>query len=173
MTNYAFDRGGDFPERRIRIMNQQENIEETKMDEQLSRLFATHGWESAPADFTEKLLLRLEQEKESPFSYKPVISKGAWTAIGLIALAILFISLLVLPDSGSAPVVLQKLGGIFSFQFLDEKIFHFSSRILQDFSNSQILLSALAVTVVIGWHYLFLRSRDVGKRNKLPGIQLF
>ncbi len=154
-------------------MNQQENIEETKMDEQLSGLFATYGGENTPADFTKKLMLRLEQEKESPFTYKPVISKGAWIAIGLIAVSILVISLLVLPNSGSAPDVLQKLSGVFSFQFLNEQIFHFSPRLLQSFSNSQILLSILAVIVVIGWHYLFLRSRNVRKRNKLPGIQLF
>ncbi len=173
MANYAFNRGGDFPAKRKQMMNKQENIEETKMDEQLSGLFATYSGEHPPADFTEKLMLRLEQEKESPFSYKPVISKGAWIAIGLTTLAILLASLLVLPNSGSAPVVLQKLGGIFSFQFLNEQIFHFSPRLLQNFSNSQILLSILAVTVVIGWHYLFLRGRGMGKRSKFPGIQLF
>lgn len=148
-------------------MNQQENIEETKMDEKLSGLFTSYGGERAPADFTEKLMLRLEQEKESPFTYKPVISKGAWIAISLITLAILFISLLVLPGSGSAPVALQNLSGIFGFQLFNEQIFHFSPRLLQYFSNSQVLLSSLAVTIVIGWHYLFLRSRGMGKRNKI------
>ncbi len=154
-------------------MNHQKKIEESKMDEQLSGLFTSYGGEKAPADFTEKLMLRLEQEKESTFIYKPVISKVAWMVIGMTVAAILLAAVFLFPASGSTPAVMQKLTGIFSFQFLDGSLFHFENRLLLSLSGSHVLLSVLAITIVIGWQYLFMYGRRTGKRKGISGMLLF
>ncbi len=154
-------------------MKHQENISETEMDKQLDSLFSSVGAEHAPADFTRHLMQRINQEEASGFVYKPVISKVAWMVIGLAVAAILLASVFLFPDAGSTPAVIQKLTGIFSFQFLDSSLFHFENRLLQFLSESHVLLSVLAVTAVMGWQYLFMCSRNTGKRKRISGMMLF
>ncbi len=154
-------------------MKHQDNISETEMDKQLGSLFSSVGTEHAPADFTRHLMQKIEREEASGFVYKPVISKVAWMVIGMIVAAILLAAVFLFPASGYTPAVMQKLTGIFSFQFLDGNLFHFENRLLQFLSGSHVLLSVLAITVVIGWQYLFMYGRSTGKRKGISGMLLF
>ncbi len=154
-------------------MKYQKNISEKEMDKQLDSLFSAVGTEHAPADFTRHLMQKIEREEVSGFVYQPVISKVAWMAIGTTVAAILLVAVFLFPASGSTPAVMQKLTGIFSFQFLDGSLFHFENRLLQFLSGSHVLLSVLAVTVVIGWQYLFMCGRNTGKRKGISGMLFF
>jgi len=154
-------------------MKHQEYISEAEMDKQLDSLFSAVGAENAPADFTQQLMQKIEREEVSVFVYKPVISKVAWMVIGLAAATILLVAVFLFPDTGSTPAVIQKLTGIFSFQFPEGSLFHFENRLLQFLSGSHVLLSVLAVTVVVGWQYLFMHGRDAGKRKGFSGMRLF
>ncbi len=154
-------------------MKHQENISEAEIDKQLTALFTSVGMEHVPADFTRQLMQKIEQEKISEFIYKPVISKAAWIIIGTTVTAILLAAVFLFPDSGSAPAVMQKLSGIFSFQVPKGNFLHSESRLMQLLSESHVLLSVLAVTVVIGWQYLFMYGRNTGKRKGISGIHLF
>ena len=154
-------------------MKHQENIPETMMDEQLAGLFASVGTERAPAGFTQYLMQKIEQEKASGFVYKPVISKAAWVAIGVIIAAVILVSVFAFPDAGSTSSLMQKLTGNFSFPLSGGSLFHVQNRLLQFFSGSNVLLSVLAVAVVLGWHYLFMQSRSIVKQNRFSGMPLF
>jgi len=154
-------------------MKHQEYISEIEMDKQLGSLFSAVGAENAPADFTQQLMQKIEREEASGFVYKPVISKVAWMVIGTTVAAILLAAVFLFPASGSIPALMQKLTGISSFQFLDGSLFHFENHLLQLLSGSHVLLSVLAVTVVIGWQYLFMYGRSTGKRKGISGMLLF
>ena len=151
----------------------QENISETEMDRQLVSLSSSVGMERAPEDFTQHLMQKIEKEETSGFVYKPVISKVAWIVIGIAVAAILPAALFLFPNSVSTPAAMQKLTGIFNFQFLDGNLFHFENRLLQFLSESHVMLSVLAVAVVIGWQYLFMHGRSNGKRKGITGMLLF
>ncbi len=154
-------------------MKHQEYISETEMDKQLGSLFFSVGAKHAPADFTRRVMQKIEREEASEFVYKPVISKVAWMAIGTTVAAILLAAVFLFPDAGTTPAAIQKLTGIFSFQFPDGSYFRFENRLLQFLSGSHVLLSVLAVTVVMGWQYLFMHGRDAGKRKEISGMRLF
>ncbi len=154
-------------------MKYQENISETEVDKQLVSLFSSVGAEHAPADFTWHLMKKIEQEKASEFVYKPVISKAAWMIIGFVIVTILLATVFLFPESASAPAGLQKLIGIFGLKLSGGGLFHLQNRLLQFLSESHVLLSVLAVTVVMGWYYLIMQSWSNGSRNRFPGMLLF
>lgn len=154
-------------------MKHQENIAEVEMDEQLGNLFASMGKQRAPADFTQHLMKKIEQEKVSELIYKPVISKAAWVVIGFAFVAILLAAIFLFPESASVPAGLQKLTGIFGLKLSEGGLFHFQNRLLQFLSGSHVLPSVLAVAVVMGWYYLFMQSRSNGSRNRFPGMLFF